>query len=88
MLSIKKKSAIISSFQSHKTDTGSSQVQAAILTEKIKELTKHLKKNPKDNHSRRGLLKMVARRKKLLEYVAKKDEKGHKTIIEKLGIGK
>jgi len=88
MLSIKKKSGIITKFQGHKTDTGSSQVQIAILTEKIKELTKHLKINPKDNHSRRGLLKMVARRKKLSEYLARRDEKLHKGLLKKLGLDK
>ena len=88
MLEPKKKSEIITKFGSHKKDTGSSQVQIALLTEKIKELMAHLKKHPKDNHSRRGLLKMVARRKKLIEYLKRTDEKTQESLVKKLKIGK
>lgn len=88
MLDNKKKSGVISKFQSHKNDTGSSQIQAALLTERIKELTDHLKTNPKDNHSRRGLLKMVAKRKKLLEHLKETEEALYKKIVKELGLSK
>ncbi|MFH1551452.1 MAG: 30S ribosomal protein S15, partial [bacterium] len=65
-----------------------SDVQIAIFTEQIEELTKHLKKHPKDNHSRRGLLKMVAKRRKLLDYLKNEDEKRYKKVIKKLGLKK
>ena len=67
-----------------KDDTGSPEVQIALLTERINELTKHLKKHAKDNHSRRGLLAMVAKRRRLLNYLAKKDKKRHQEIMLKL----
>ncbi|MGF7159042.1 small subunit ribosomal protein S15 [Rhodoligotrophos appendicifer] len=67
-------------------DTGSADVQIAVLTERIKNLTEHFQTHKKDNHSRRGLLKMVSRRRKLLDYVKGKDEGRYKAIIEKLGI--
>ena len=67
-------------------DTGSAEVQVAILTERIANLTEHFKSHKKDNHSRRGLLKMVAQRRKLLDYVKGKDEDRYKTIITRLGI--
>jgi len=70
----------------HKKDTGSLEVQASILTKQIEELAKHLKKNNKDNHSRRGLLGMVAKRQKTLKYLSKDDPKRHKTLIKKLGL--
>ena len=88
MLSAKHKINLISKFQIHKKDTGSSQVQIALLTEKIKSLTQHLKKHPKDKHSRRGLLKMVARRKKLIEYLKRRNEKGYQSLVKTLGINK
>ena len=88
MLETKKKTDLISKFGTHKKDTGSSQIQIVLLTESMKELMTHLKKHPKDNHSRRGLLKMVARRKKLLEYLKRNDEKAHEALVKKLGIGK
>jgi len=84
----KEKEKTISKYRLHNKDTGSSEVQIAILTEEIKELTKHLKKNPKDNHSRRGLLKMVSKRKSLLDYLKKKNEKGYVSLIKKLGLKK
>ena len=68
------------------TDTGSADVQIAVLTERIKNLTGHFQTHAKDNHSRRGLLKMVSRRRKLLDYVKGKDEPRYKAIIEKHGI--
>jgi len=86
MLKTSKKSKLIEEFKIHETDTGSSEVQVAILTEQIMELVKHLKKNPKDNHSRRGLLKMVSRRKSHLEYLKKEDEKKYNKIVKKLGL--
>jgi len=82
MLSNRKKSNIIKKYKLHQKDTGSSEVQIAILTEQIKELAAHLKKHPKDNHSRRGLLKMVAKRKKLLDYL---NNAGNKTQRTKSG---
>ena len=88
MIKKAKKVKVIDKFKIHKTDTGSSGVQAAVLTKKIEELIKHLKKNHKDNHSRRGLLKMVAKRRKLLDYLKKTDEKKYKTVIKKLGLKK
>lgn len=84
MLTTRKKQTAIKKTQVHKDDTGSPDVQISILTKEIDELAKHLKKHPKDNHSRRGLLKMVAERQSLLKYVLKKDPKRHKSIIKKL----
>ena len=80
------KTAIIEEFQVHKTDTGSPEVQVAILTKKINHLVEHLKENKKDNHSRRGLLLMVGLRKRLLNYLQKKDTKRYQTIVEKLSL--
>jgi small subunit ribosomal protein S15 len=88
MLTSNKKIKLIEKFQDHKKDTGSSQVQVALLTEKIKELTQHLRKHPKDNHSRRGLLKIVAKRKKLLDYLKYHSEKEYKKVSENLGLKK
>ncbi|MFH0907021.1 MAG: 30S ribosomal protein S15 [bacterium] len=88
MLKTIKKSKIIKEYKIHEKDTGSSDVQIAIFTEQIEELTKHLKKHPKDNHSRRGLLKMVAKRRKLLDYLKNEDEKRYKKVIKKLGLKK
>lgn len=88
MLKKTKKRKIISETQTHKEDTGSTDVQVALLTEQIAQLTKHLKEHQKDNHSRRGLLKMVFKRKKLLTYLKSKDEKGYKAIVKKLGLRK
>jgi len=81
-----RKSDIIKKYKLHKEDTGSPEVQVAIFTEKIDELAKHLKKNKKDNHSRRGLLGMVSKRKRLLTYLKRTDEKRYRSITRKLGI--
>ncbi len=81
-----RKSALISEYAINKTDTGSPEVQVAILSERIANLTEHFKAHGKDNHSRRGLLKMVATRRSLLDYVKKSDEARYKTLIERLGI--
>ena len=86
MLGLDKKREIIETFKLHESDTGSPEVQIAILTERISYLTDHFKIHKKDHHSRRGLLKMVGQRRRLLDYVKKKDVSRYKTIIEKLGI--
>ena len=88
MLLKEEKQAIIAANQAHENDTGSPEVQIAILTKRIAELTEHLKKNPQDNHSRRGLFKMVGKRRNLLGYLQKKDINRYRAIIEKLGIRK
>lgn len=82
------KTAVIDSNRTHPTDTGSPEVQIAILTARITELTGHLKIHTHDNHSRRGLLKMVGRRRKMLDYLMGKDIERYRTIIAKLGIRK
>lgn len=81
-----RKQELVKQFATGKGDTGSPEVQIAILTERITNLTSHFKSHAKDNHSRRGLLKMVSQRRSLLDYVKGKDEARYKTIIEKLGI--
>ena len=88
MLSRQKKSKIIKQHQVHEKDTGSSEIQIAILTGRIEELTGHFKKHPKDNHSRRGLLKMVSKRRRLLDFLNNNDEKRYKKIIKELGLKK
>ena len=82
------KTAVIEANRTHPTDTGSPEVQIAILTARIQELTEHLKIHTHDNHSRRGLLKMVGKRRKMLDYLAKKDVERYRAIIAKLGIRK
>ena len=82
------KTAVIEANRTHPTDTGSPEVQIAILTARIQELTEHLKVHPHDNHSRRGLLTMVGKRRKMLDYLAKKDVERYRAIIAKLGIRK
>ena len=82
------KTGIIESNRTHETDTGSPEVQIAILTARISNLTEHLKVHPKDNHSRRGLFKMIGKRRSLLDYLAKKDIERYRAIIAKLGIRK
>ena len=82
------KQSIIEANKTHENDTGSPEVQIALLTSRIQNLTEHLKKNDKDHHSRRGLLKMVGQRRKLLAYLQKKDIERYRAIIEKLGIRK
>lgn len=88
MLLKEKKTEIIQVNRVHQTDTGSPEVQIAILTERINQLTEHLKVHSHDNHSRRGLLKMVGTRRRLLDYLIKKDIERYRTIIAKLGIRK
>ena len=80
------KAKVIADHQRVKGDTGSPEVQIAILTERINHLTEHFKTHKKDNHSRRGLLKMVSQRRQLLDYVKRKNEQRYQGIIEKLGI--
>ncbi len=88
MLAVKEKQKIIEKIRTHEKDTGSSAVQIAILTEEIKRLTSHLKIHQKDNHSRRGLLKMVAKRKSLLDYLADDNPRSYHTVVRKLGLKK
>ena len=83
-----RKQEIISTYRRDDKDTGSSEVQIALLTERINELTAHLKIHTHDNHSRRGLLKMVGKRRNLLNYLAKKDEEAYKELVKKLGLRK
>ena len=82
------KTAVIEANRTHDTDTGSPEVEVAILTARIAELTEHLKQHPKDNHSRRGLLKMVGQRRSMLNYLMKKDVNRYRELIKKLGIRK
>ena len=88
MLRKEQKAAVIDANRTHETDTGSPEVQIAILTERINQLTVHMQKNPQDKHSNRGLLKMVGKRRSLLDYLAKKDIERYRTLIAKLGIRK
>jgi len=88
MISKEKKTEIISAYGRKPGDTGSPEVQIAIFSERINELTEHLKVNPKDHHSRRGLLKMVSKRRALLEYLKKHDIEGYRNLIARLGIRK
>ena len=81
-----RKEALIKEYATKDGDTGSPEVQVAILTERIANLTDHFKDHAKDNHSRRGLLKLVAQRRKLLDYVRRKDEERYKTLIGRLNI--
>jgi len=85
-LTPEKKQELIQSYQIHENDTGSPEVQIAILTERINYLNEHLKINKKDHHSRRGLLKMVGQRRSLLEYLKKKDFERYRTIVTRLGL--
>ena len=80
------KESIIGQYRTHEGDTGSPQVQVALLTERINELTEHFKTHKKDNHSRRGLLKMVSQRRSLLDYLKRRDIEGHHELIGKLGL--
>lgn len=86
MLSKQKKANAIKETKRHDADTGSPEAQVSLLTRQIDELAKHLKKHKKDFHSRRGLLQMVADRRKHLKYLARKDEKGYESLIKKLGL--
>lgn len=82
------KKKVITGNAMHAKDTGSHQVQVAILTERINELSKHLETHPKDNHSRRGLLMMVGKRRKLLNYLRTSSKKGYEELLEKLNLRK
>ena len=88
MLTTKEKDAIINKFQTHKGDTGSPEVQIAILTSEIDQVSEHLEKHKKDNHSRRGLLKMVGNRRRLLRYLKGEDEKRWEKLADKLKLKK
>ena len=88
MISKEKKQAIINEYGRCPGDTGSPEVQIAVLTARIAELTEHLKSNPKDHHSRRGMYKMVGQRRGLLDYLKRKDLNKYRELIEKLGIRK
>ncbi len=86
MLKTKKKAVVVKKHQKHETDTGSTPVQVAIISARIDELAKHLKTHKKDNHSRRGLLKMVADRRTHLKYLEKKDKVGHAALLKTLDL--
>ena len=88
MLLKEEKNAVIAANKTHETDTGSPEVQIAILTARINQLTEHLKTHENDHHSRRGLFKMIGKRRNLLNYLAKKDINRYREIITKLGIRK
>ena len=88
MLLKEEKTAVIEANRTHENDTGSPEVQIAILTKRINDLTEHLKTHKKDHHSRRGLLKMVGHRRNLLNYLAKKDIERYRAVVAKLGIRK
>ncbi|CDD35903.1 30S ribosomal protein S15 [Roseburia sp. CAG:309] len=88
MMTTERKAEIIKEYGRTPSDTGSPEVQVALLTERINVLTEHLKENKKDHHSRRGLLKMVGKRRGLLDYLKKNDLEGYRALIAKLGIRK
>ena len=88
MIAKDKKTAIIAEYGRTPGDTGSPEVQIAILTARIKELTEHLKENPKDHHSRRGMLKMIGKRRGLLAYLKELDIERYRSLIERLGLRK
>ena len=85
-ITAERKQTLISDYATKANDTGSPEVQIAILTERITNLTEHFKTHTKDNHSRRGLLKLVSQRRQLLDYVKRRDEPRYKSLIERLGI--
>lgn len=85
-LTANQKQELISTYQVHETDTGSPDLQVALLTKRISQLTGHLQQNPKDHASRRGLLKMIGRRRRLLAYINSKEPERYQTLIKKLGI--
>ncbi len=85
-LNAKQKERATKEVKRHEKDSGSPEYQIALFSERIKKLTSHLKKNTKDFHSRRGLLKMVSKRKKLMDYLKKTNEKAHKTLVKKLNL--
>ncbi len=86
MLDRELKEKIVADYRTHDGDTGSPQVQVALLTERINQLTEHFKTHKKDNHSRRGLLKMVSQRRSLLDYLKRRDIEGYHELIAKLGL--
>ena len=88
MISKEKKAAIMAEYGRTPNDTGSPEVQIAVLTARIRELTDHLKEHPKDHHSRKGMLKMIGQRRGLLDYLKRKDLEGYRALIAKLGIRK
>ena len=88
MLRKEQKTAIIDANRTHESDTGSPEVQIAILTERINQLTLHMQKNPQDKHSNRGLMKMVGKRRSMLEYLQRKDIERYRALIAKLGLRK
>jgi small subunit ribosomal protein S15 len=88
MLKQEEKTKLIKEHKLHDADTGSADVQIGLLTEEIKKLLAHLKKHPKDVHSKRGLLKMVSKRRRLMKYLKKEDEKRYSGLIKKIGLKK
>ncbi len=88
MITAEKKTKAIADVQLHKTDVGSPQAQVAVLTERIKEITEHLKANKQDKMARRGLIQMVGKRRRLLDYLARKDFEAYRAIVAKLGLRK
>ncbi|MEK7510398.1 MAG: 30S ribosomal protein S15 [Patescibacteria group bacterium] len=88
MLTQKEKVKVIEQYKVHSSDTGSPEVQIVLLTEEIRRLLLHLKKHAKDSHSKRGLLRMVAKRRTLLQYLKREDEKRYKSLVKKMGLKK
>jgi small subunit ribosomal protein S15 len=88
VLDVEKRKGIIDGFKLHDTDTGSPEVQIALLSARIEYLTEHFKTHMKDHHSRRGLLKLVSQRRSLLDYVKKKDVERYRSVIQRLGLRK
>lgn len=88
MLNNERKNEVIGAYRTHETDTGSPEVQVALLSERISYLTEHFKTHVKDHHSRRGLLKLVGQRRRLLDYLKRKDADGYAELIRRLGIRK
>jgi small subunit ribosomal protein S15 len=88
MITVERKNAIVADFRTHETDSGSLELQVALLTERINDLNKHFAVFPKDNHSRTGLMKLVGRRRKFLDYLHKSDKNKYAQLIERLGIRK
>jgi small subunit ribosomal protein S15 len=86
LISAQRKQEVVQAFRTHETDTGSPEVQVAILTERINELTEHFKTHTKDHHSRRGLLKLVSQRRRLLDYLRGHDSGRYQTLIQQLGL--
>lgn len=86
MLSKRKKQSLVKEHQVHEKDSGSAEVQAALLTKQIEELAAHLRKHPKDHHSRRGLLLMVGKRRRFLSYLKRRNQKKYQALMKKLGL--